>query len=141
MTSTKNRNTQSLRCHCRHLKCKGDYIPHTQWGFFSDSPSNSQNSYHKASFLLQAGWILGPESHAALTPTAVLDLCDKQSFTQSHYFLCQNATCEDECSCMINTCDTCEKSGSARKVRRRLQHKFLDFTVSLRRTIHRTVYN
>jgi len=37
-----------------------------------------------------------PETHVALTPTIVLDLCDKQLFIQSCYFMHQNATCDKQ---------------------------------------------
>jgi hypothetical protein len=37
---------------------------------------------------------LDPESHVAFNPVTLLDMSDKQSFSQSSYFLCRNVTCE-----------------------------------------------
>jgi hypothetical protein len=62
--------------------------------FFLNAPENCGTATVKRAYALWVGQILDLESDVALTPATVLDMCDKKSFTQSYYFLYQNATCK-----------------------------------------------
>jgi hypothetical protein len=57
----------------------------------------------KETYALWADLLTSPETYVALTPSAVLDWCDKQSFLQSCYFLC---LCDTTPCTTLETCGT-----------------------------------
>jgi hypothetical protein len=78
----------------------------------------------KQQYVLQTGPFVSPKLVVILTPAVILGLCNKQSFIQLYYFLCQYVMCElytnSENSCMIREKWFC------RKHKEKILHKFQD---------------
>lgn len=71
--------------------------------------------------MLWASSVKSAEPRVAFIRAAVLEVCDKHSFSQSCYFLCRNATCEVHLEERVFMYDTCMKSSSERKIRHKSQ--------------------
>jgi hypothetical protein len=81
------------------------------------APANRGTATKKQAKTLWTSQIIDPKSHAALTPTTVLHLCDKQSLTPSCHFLCQNATCEIYIGTMrVHVWYLCEKFSTSKMI-------------------------